>query len=211
MGRYDASTGREGEMEPGSAGRVLRNRLGIKRKNEIDQLEFEHLLTAQKLWLKRVNSHTSFTAQLLCQMHVDWLGSIYEWAGSYRNLELSKGGFQWPPARLVAQNMMHFEQNFLRRYTPCSSSDLKEASLQVAMVHAELLLVHPFLDGNGRLARWLADLMFLQVGYPFPDYRFAGAGSKKSRARYLAGVQQGYLQNYRFLADFFVEAVRRRL
>jgi hypothetical protein len=30
------------------------------------------------------------------------------------------------------------------------------------VVHAELLLIHPFREGNGRLARWLADLMALQ-------------------------------------------------
>jgi hypothetical protein len=28
-----------------------------------------------------------------------------------------------------------------------------------------MLLVHPFRDGNGRLARWLAELMFFQAGY----------------------------------------------
>src|SRR5258706_11970874 len=102
MGRYDASAGSEGEMEPGSRGRVLRNRLGIKCKSEADQVEFELLLAAQEIWLKRVTDETRFTARILCQMHADWLGKIYDWAGRYRNVELSKGSFQWPPARLVA-------------------------------------------------------------------------------------------------------------
>jgi len=211
MGRYDASAGREGEMESGSRGRVLRNRLSIKRKSEADQIEFELILAAQKTWLKRITDETHFTASMLCQMHAHWLGKIYDWAGRYRNVELSKGSFQWPPARLVAQNMIRLEQDFLRHYTPRVPGSVGEVSLRVAMVHAELLLVHPFRDGNGRLARWLADLMFLQAGFPLPDYGFTGAGSRKTRTRYLAGVQKGYLQNYRLLADFFAEAVARRL
>ncbi len=40
----------------------------------------------------------------------------------------------------------------------------------------------------------------------------ASAGrERKTRTRYLEGVQKGYLQNYRLLADFFAEAVARRL
>jgi cell filamentation protein len=198
-------------MQPGSGGRVLRNRLGIKRKSDIDQTEFELLVAAQELWLQRVTGKTTFTSQMLCQMHGDWLGRIYDWAGRYRNVELAKSGFQWPPARFVAQNMQNFGQKYLRRYTPCQAGNVQEVSSRVAMVHAELLLVHPFRDGNGRLARWLADLMFLQAGLPLPNYLLAGKGSKESRSKYLAGVQQGYLQNYRLLADFFADAVARRM
>ena len=36
--------------------------------------------------------------------------------------------------------------------------------MSIAMVHTELLLIHPFRDGNGRLARWLADIMAAQAG-----------------------------------------------
>lgn len=32
-------------------------------------------------------------AALLRQMHRDWLGDIYEWAGKYRTVELEKEGF----------------------------------------------------------------------------------------------------------------------
>ncbi len=47
MGRYDTSTGIEGQTQPGSRGRVLRNLLGITRKTELDELEFRSLLAAQ--------------------------------------------------------------------------------------------------------------------------------------------------------------------
>jgi cell filamentation protein len=133
------------------------------------------------------------------------LGGIYEWAGTYRTLELSKGGFQWPPAHMVAPNMERFEAGLLREHTPCRPAALSEVAERIAEVHAELLLIHPFREGNGRLARWLADLMALQAGCRVPDYGFEGRGSRENQARYLAAVKQGYLQNYEALAGFFRE------
>ena len=109
-------------------------------------------------------------------------------------VELSKGGFCWPPAHLVASNMERFEAGLLREHTPCRPAELLQVAQRMAEVHAELLLIHPFREGNGRLARWLADLMALQAGYVAPLYRFRGRGSKDNRARYLEAVKRGYLQ-----------------
>jgi hypothetical protein len=49
----------------------------------------------------------------------------------------------------------------------------------LAEVHAELILVHPFRDGNGRLARLVALLMALQAGLPPLDFSpMAGRGKR---------------------------------
>lgn len=60
-------------------------------------------------------------------------------------------------------------------------------------------------------ARWLADLMALQVGLPAPHYDFEGRGKVSRRERYLAAVTRGYGQNYEPLAVFFAEAIARRM
>lgn len=200
----------EAEFQPGSRGRVLRNRLGIRGKREMDQAEYGALLRVQERYLHSITPTTRFTAALLCRMHRDWLSEIYEWAGAYRSLELSKGGFQWPPAGMVAANMERFESGLLREHTPCRPAALPEVARRIAEIHAELLLIHPFREGNGRLARWLADLMALQAGYGAPLYAFRGRGSRQNRGRYLEAVKQGYVQDYAALSSFFREAVERR-
>lgn len=81
----------------------------------------------------------------------------------------------------------------------------------MAIIHAELLLVHPFREGNGRLARWLADLMFLQAGYPIPRYDFSGRGSVQRKKDYLDAVIAGYGQDYAPLSAFFRGCVEARL
>jgi len=201
----------EMEFEPGSRARVLRNRLGIRRKTEMDRMEFEALVAAQEEYLARIGPHTRLTAKMLCRMHQDWLGGIYEWAGRYRTVELTKGDFRWPPAFRVGQNMDTFEKGVLSRCTPCRPGSLAEIARCIAGVHAELLLIHPFREGNGRLARWVSDLMAFQAGLPGPDYGFVGRGAMRRRATYLEAVKKGYLKDCGPLTTFFVDVLERRL
>lgn len=211
FGRYQPPAGPEAETQPGSRGRVLRNRLGIRRKRDMDVAEYEALLRAQEAYLQRISADTRFTAALIREMHRHWLGEIYEWAGQYRTVELAKGGFRWPPAYLVADNMARFEAGLLREHTPCRPAPLPEVARHLAEVHAELLLIHPFREGNGRLARWLAALMAVQAGYAPPRFAFRGRGGRRNQSLYLDAVKRGYLQDYEALAGFFREAIERRL
>jgi cell filamentation protein len=205
-GQY-GETGIEGQFEPRSRGRVLRNLAGICRKRDMDRAEFEALLTSQTKYLQIIEPETRFTAELLCEMHRDWLGGLYVWAGRYRTVEMSKGGFRWPPAHLIETNMLRFERGLLSENTPCTPAPLEEVALSIAKVHAELLLIHPFREGNGRLSRWLADLMALQAGYEAPNYAFTGRGAPLTRRRYLAAVKAGYLEDFAPLRDFFSSAL----
>ncbi len=204
-------TGIEGEWQPGSRKRVLLNLKGIRLKTEMDFAEAHALEIAENRYFEIITDETVFTAELICQMHRDWLDEIYEWAGRYRTVEMQKGNFRWPPAFRVPQNMAGLEDEFLNKHTPCQAAELERVAGQVASVHAELLLVHPFREGNGRLARWLADLMFLQAGYPMPRYNFSGKGSVKRKKDYLDAVVAGYAQNYVPLTAFFRDCVEARL
>ena len=210
ISRYRELAGPQAATQPGSQGRVLLNRLGLTSKRALDLAEAQALARAQETYYARLTARTRFTATLIRHMHHDWLGGIYDWAGQYRQVELEKGGFRWPPAERVADNMLNFEREILRQRTPCKPAALDEVAMSIALVHAEVLLIHPFRDGNGRLARWLADIMAAQAGYPAPAYGFSGRGSKKRRADYLLAVQQGHIENYLPLARFFGEAILRR-
>lgn len=212
-GRYATSPGPEGQFEPGSGGRVLRNRLGIRSKRTMDRVEYEALVRVQADYLERITAQTRFTAAMICRMHRDWLGDIYGWAGEYRSVELAKGNFRWPPAFRVGSNMERFEHQGLHVHTPCRAGPLDNVARRIAEVHGELMLIHPFRDGNGRLGRWLADLMAFQAGFPAPSpaFGFSGRGSMEHRRRYIEAVATGYLGNYEDLAAFFALAIEARL
>jgi len=211
MSPYQGPVGTEAECEPGSHRRVLRNKLGLKRKSDADRAEYAALVQAQAHYYEVViTPSTRITSSLLRRMHRDWLGSIYQWAGQYRSVELEKGGFVWPSSYIVPDNMARFEKEVLATHTPCKPAELGKVCLSVAVVHADFLYIHPFREGNGRLARWLADIMVTQAGCPLPAYHFAGPGSRRVREDYLAAVRSGYDQRYEALARFFETAILLR-
>jgi cell filamentation protein len=71
-------TGIEGEWQPGSGKRVLCNLQNIRLKTEMDQAEADALEAVERRYLEIITDETIFTAKLICQMHRDWLGGIYE-------------------------------------------------------------------------------------------------------------------------------------
>lgn len=209
--RYRTAAGGEGEHEPGSRDQVLRNKLGITSLRELERAETVALFDAQERYVSEITAETVFSANLICQMHRDWLGGIYEWAGTYRTVEMEKSGFRWPPARLVRQNMAAIERETLRVCTPCRPAEVSVVAEQIARVQADVLMVHPFREGNGRLARWVSDLMAMQAGYPAPEYGFTGKRKQQQRATYLAAVIRGYRTDYLPLTRFVAEAIGRAL
>lgn len=115
MSRYNLTTGPEGEYEPGSGGKVLRNKLSIKDPDVMHKTEDVALQMVETEYLVSgpINTDTTITAEMIRRMHRDWLEDIYEWAGNYRFVDMSKGGFSFPPAWLIPRNMENFEQEAL--------------------------------------------------------------------------------------------------
>jgi cell filamentation protein len=89
-------------------------------------------------------------------------------------MNISKGTFTFAAAARVPALMKQLEHGPLREYTPCRFDTLADQASALAIVHSELILIHPFRDGNGRCARLLAMLMGLQAGLPALDF---GGGS----------------------------------
>lgn len=206
MSRKYEATGPEAEFEPGSRGRVLRNRFGIARVRDMNEAESQALLIAQDAALDRYGPDHRFTAADVCDLHRLWLGPIYEWAGEYRNVNIGEGGFQFAHAPLIVRLMSALERGALARHTPCTPGRDDTTAAALAEVHAELILIHPFREGNGRLARLLALLMALQAGLPPLDFSpLAGRG----RRAYIAGIHAAMGRDYEPLAAMFRRVISR--
>jgi cell filamentation protein len=209
-GRKYEARGVEAEFEPGSRGRVLRNLLGITRVRDMNEAESQALLLAQEAALDRFGPDHRFTTADVCELHRMWLGPIYAWAGQYRAVNLGKGGLQFAHAPLIPRLMSELERGSLARLTPCRPGSDDVIAGALAEVHAELILIHPFREGNGRLARLLALLMALQAGLPPLDF---GPLAGRGRRAYIAAIHAGLGGDYRPLAAMFrrvIERSRRR-
>ena len=206
-GRYRAE-GLQAEFEPGSRGRVLRNRLAINRVSEMQRAESEALLAVQEWAIGHFGASHRFTAADVVQLHRQWLSGIYPWAGEYRQVNISKGGFMFAAAAQVARLMMALEQRELTRFTPCAGMDEATLVTALARTHAELVLIHPFREGNGRCARLLGWLMALQAGWPPLDF---SPLSGRGKAAYFAGIQAAMTNDYVPLERCFSRVLKRSL
>lgn len=205
--RYDPQ-GLQAKTEPGSRGRVLRNRLGIMRVRDMHEAESQALQIAQNDAIERYTVDHRFKAADICDLHRSWLWPIYDWAGEYRVVDLTKQGFRFAHAAQIPRLMQELERGALARFTPLARQPVKEVSLGLAVVHAELILIHPFREGNGRLSRLLAMLMGLQAGLPPLDFSpMLGRG----RYAYIEGIHSALGRDYEPLARQFGKVIDRTL
>lgn len=104
--------------------------------------------------------------------------------------------------------MRGLERGPLREFTPCRFATAEERARALAVVHAELVLIHPFRDGNGRCARVLAVLMGLQAGLPALDFSGVRGEEKK---RYMAAFHAALDRSYGPMTVVFSRIIARTL
>ncbi len=204
--RYDTSNLTEDQYEPGSEGTVLKNLRGITSREEMEIVETEELWRTQEYLLSEVEQDQIFTVLDVYGMHRTWLETVYSWAGNPRQVNVSKDGFTFAMAHTITDMMAEFEQKQLSRYTPCRFSDRTEIAMALAEVHVELMLIHPFREGNGRLGRLLATLMALQAGLPPLDFSDL---SGVRRADYFVAIRAGIDVNYAPMTQLFSEIIKK--
>jgi len=207
-GRYNTSSLPEAQFEPGARGRVLMNLLGIKRRGEMNEVESVALKTAIDKILNMYDENHRFTAADIKTMHKVWLGEIYEWAGEYRQVNLSKEDFPFAAAKQIPKLMNEIENGPLSKHTPCNSKSTEQVIQALAEVHIELILIHPFREGNGRVARILSTLMAFQAGLPMLNFRDI---TDKKRKEYFAAINSGLSRHYEPMGRLFEKIIERSI
>lgn len=142
---------------------VLKNKPGITNQEELDYVESQALLKAyEQSALHYLETHV-FTENDIRYLHKLFLGEIYEWAGEYRTIDISSEDIRWCHAAFIESEMKRFDK-MLKDLTPFTP-DLSRAGIleNIAQIQGELIVIHPFRDGNGRIARLLTDLLLMQT------------------------------------------------
>jgi cell filamentation protein len=206
-GRYDVSGLKEAQYEPGSGDKVLRNLQGVIDLEDMNVIEANALAEATDTILRKFDQEHQFTADDICNFHKIWLGKIYQWAGQYRQVNITKGDFTFAMAAQVSKLMEQFEQEQLKKYTPCLFESTEEVVKAITEVHTELVLIHPFREGNGRVSRLLATLMALQAGLPLLDF----STMNEQKEKYFAAVQAGLDRNYKPMELLFSEIIENSI
>lgn len=203
MSRYSVS-GTQGEYEPGSNNLVLANKLGITDVHEMDIIELELLQELYEYIFGKAFPEEYITVELIKTWHFKWLGNVYEWAGEERSVNMSKQGFSFAVATQIPKLLNLFENEVLSRYTPCSSLSPDELIKAIAVTHVEFILIHPFREGNGRIARLLADVMAVQAGFETLDY----TSWELNKEEYIKAIHKGLDREYDNMMVYVEKALK---
>ncbi len=97
-----------------------------------------------------------FSLEWFLTLHKDMFGNVWEWAGKLRQVELSIGVKAYlvsTEIKKLVDDLAFWEQNKI--------FDVIEIA---SRVHHRAVQIHPFLNGNGRWARMLANIYLKQNG-----------------------------------------------
>ena len=177
---------------PNGQNEILPNLLDLNTPEQISLSEFEGFLKTEIKLTEGLTTGTRFNVQYILKIHKLSLEHLYSFAGKYRDVNISKGGFPFAAARFLPETMKAFENEILFHLKNVYT-EKKLLILDIAKVHGELLLIHPFREGNGRTARILANLMARKHG--FGSLQFDKITDERFD-EYIKAIQETASKNY---------------
>jgi len=157
---------------------------------------------AIKLVEKLVEASGEITEEDILGLHELVLHDIDESAGEYRTsgVRIAGASFMPPPSKEIRLRIMD-----LLRWLKDNPDELAPVELS-AVFHHRFVQIHPFTDGNGRVARLLMNAILMKHGYPF-----IANITYRDRARYLKTLSDADLENVSAFVNFIARSVERSI
>lgn len=143
---------------------VLKNKLGITNQEELNKQE-NMIVVCKLLELYLTEINGNYDSKHLCDIHRYLFKDIYDFAGSYRCVYMYKkyGGFLEPnKIKDELERIMSEARNKV-----IDSDNKFEIAKFIGKYYYDLIMIHPFREGNGRTIR---EFIRQFVIYKFPDY-----------------------------------------
>lgn len=141
---------------------VLKNRLGIVDEALLEQIEAEYA-ALRSYDLSQNPLHAPWSITSLQTIHQRLFGDVYEWAGEFRTVDISKGSTRFA-------NWKHIENSLERLFAELNREhalkglDALQFSQRAAYYMGEINAIHPFREGNGRTQREFLSQLAYQNG-----------------------------------------------
>jgi Fic family protein len=178
---------------------VLEQGITIGGKPLKDHIEARNDAEAFDFILQLVQKKTQFSQEIVQQIHDIVTKGLLKDSGKYRTGNVRIAGSSITPPSY--QKIIHLMDDYIRSIKNLSFHPLKKA----AIIHHRLVWIHPFFDGNGRVARLVTNLFFMQEGYPPIVLK------QEQRKTYYHVLNQGDNGNLSPLAMFLAKAMNEAL
>ena len=149
-----------------------------------------------------VKEKKEITKNIFCRINWLVLDNIEkEEKGIYRLRRVHIEGASFvPPKPDLIPKLMSDYFNWL-----CGEINRMNVVDYVALAHEKLTFIHPFIDGNGRVARLLVNLLLMQKGFP-PVVIL-----KVERKKYIRTLEEAHNENYAPFVNFLARNIERSL
>lgn len=169
----------------------------IATRGELSAAEQDNILSglAKRRW-RRPGADTLLSDHAARDLHADLFGSVWSWAGTYRQRETTIG---IDPVRIsvAVRDLMDDARWWFLGDEPMPPD---EAGYRL---HHRLVQIHPFPNGNGRHARELTNLVLRAVGRARFTWGQVNLDDDSStRDRYISALRAADGGDYGSLAEF---------
>ncbi|WP_036666293.1 mobile mystery protein B [Paludibacterium yongneupense] len=162
---------------------------GLKPKHvstqaELNEWEQYNIIKGTR-WAQRQLKQDILDDVFLRELHKRMFGDTWTWAGTYRKSDKNIG-CDWRQVSMRVRNLLE-NTRYQVEHQVMSPDEL------VARFHHQLVLIHPFPNGNGRCCRLITDLLLQKMGQDPFSWGSGGYASLVSqsalRAEYLAALR----------------------
>jgi Fic-DOC domain mobile mystery protein B len=158
-------------------------RKGIGTRVELNQAEAENIRKAVMRYLAAKPSRRSapFTLSWAQRLHKQMFGDVWKWAGEFRQQNLNLG-CDWHQVSMQLQTALDDLAFWEEQGDPLLD--------QAMRLHHRTVRIHPFLNGNGRWARMLANIWLRRHGHAITNWPEETIGAKSPiRDEYIAAIR----------------------
>lgn len=127
----------------------------ITTQEELNAWESENILEAE-LWASKLKRKDIISIDFIKELHKKMFDKTWRWAGTFRKSDKNIG-VHWSQIETQLKNLCDDVKCWIeyKTYTP------DEIAIRF---HYKLAFIHPFSNGNGRMARLITNLLIVQLG-----------------------------------------------
>jgi len=179
---------------------VEENKLGLTNIDDINYMEAIGIAEA-KAYSFNLPSDVKIDINLLRNLHKIAFGRLYHWAGKFRTTITNIG---IPPFQ-IQERLKVYLDNLDYRLKLIDTENEDEVVSLLAEVHYTIVFIHPFQNGNGRIARLFTNLISLKLMYPpFEIYVRENSDDRKT---YIDAIRKADEGNFSALKELVKNAI----
>ena len=168
----------------------------LATKEELNEWERENILQAREWAIAdRAAPVGMVSDEYIRKLHGKMFDQTWKWAGEYRRTEKNIG----VSVHEIRDRLMGLLGD-VRYWIENNTYSPDEIAVRF---HHRLVFVHPFPNGNGRLARLIVDVLAMKLGRPTFTWGSANLIKEgEARTRYLEAIRAADDGNIQLLLDF---------